>query len=249
MNKLNLDKPICFLDLETTGLNVKKDRIVEIGLIKISKDSNKEYTSLVNPEIEIPKEAFEVHGINNELVQDEPTLSVIAPKLLSFIEDCILAGFNILEYDLKLLFWDLNRVGVQFEYWKYPILDIKVLHDKIYRRNLSSLYEFYTGQKPVNAHTAIEDVRMTREILDKQYEKHNLPEFSSELVDFANWSTGKLDFSNKFILKDGQAYFNFGSNKGVLCRSDKAYLTWMLTSDFDEDVKIIAKAILDGKIK
>lgn len=248
INKLKLTKPICFFDVETTGLDVKKERIVEIAVLKLNNISREEFVTYINPGISIPKEASSIHGITDDIVEEAPTLKEVWPTIVSFMGDCVLGGFNIISYDVPLLFWELDRCDIEFDYWKYPLLDIKTLHEKLNRRDLSSIYQLYTNKTLINAHMAITDVRATVEIFEEQCKKYELPNDLDNLVSLSQWGT-RLDFSNKFIIKDGEAYYNFGVNKGVLARNDKKYLTWMLSSDFTQDVKIIVKNILNGNIK
>jgi DNA polymerase-3 subunit epsilon len=248
IDKLKLTKPICFFDVETTGLDVKKERIVEIAILKITNTGREQYTTYINPGISIPEQATKVHGITDDLVEDAPTLKEAWPKILAFIGDCVLAGYNIITYDVPLLFWELDRHNIEFDYWKYPLLDIKTLHEKLNRRDLASIYQLYTNKTLENAHVAMTDVKATVEIFEEQCKKYELPNDLNELVSLSQWGT-RLDLSNKFVIKDGETYYNFGVNKGVLARDDKKYLTWMLSSDFTQDVKIIVKNILNGNIK
>ena len=164
--KLNLEKPIVFFDLETTGVNIGTDRIVEISVLKVFPNGNKESkTWLVNPEMEIPKDSTDIHGITNEQVVTEPTFNELAPKVSELIAGCDLAGFNSNRFDIPLLAEELMRAGIDFDMNDRKAIDVQVIFHKKEQRTLSAGYQFYCGKELEGAHGAEADTNATYEIL------------------------------------------------------------------------------------
>ncbi|NDK17699.1 MAG: 3'-5' exonuclease, partial [Zetaproteobacteria bacterium] len=172
--ELNLSKPIVFFDLETTGINITKDRIVEIAILKILPNGNKESkTWLVNPEMEIPKEASDIHGITNERVVTEPTFKELAPQISEMIKGCDLAGFNSSRFDIPLLAEELLRVGYDFDMKNRAAVDVQVIFHKKEQRTLSAAYQFYCNSDLKDAHSAMADTTATYEVLKAQLDKYD----------------------------------------------------------------------------
>jgi len=181
--KLNLTKPIVFFDLETTGVNIGSDRIVEISILKVFPNGNKESkTWLVNPEIEIPQGATDVHGITNEQVVTEPTFKELAPKVNEMIADSDLAGFNSNRFDIPLLAEELMRAGIDFDMNNRKAIDVQVIFHKKEQRTLGAGYQFYCGKELEGAHGAEADTNATYEILLAQLEKYDDIENSVEAL-------------------------------------------------------------------
>ncbi len=238
MNQLILHKPICFFDLETTGLQISKDRIVEISILKILPNGNKESkTWLVNPEMEISKESIAIHGISNEKVEKEPTFKELAPKILEMIKGCDLGGYNSNKFDVPLLAEELLRCGHDFDLSKHKLVDVQVLFHKLEPRTLSAAYKFYCGKELIDAHSASADTLATYEILLAQIEKYNeikndinfLSEFSSQ--------TKNVDLAGFIIYNEKkEETFSFGKYKGQVVinvlEKDPGYFGWIQNADF-----------------
>jgi DNA polymerase-3 subunit epsilon len=236
--ELKLKKPIIFFDLETTGINIASDRIVEISILKVFPNGNKESkTWLVNPEIEIPKEASDIHGITNEKVVTEPTFKELAQQVNDLIEGCDLAGFNSNRFDIPLLAEEMLRANVDFDMKNRVAIDVQVIFHKKEERTLSAGYEFYCGKSLENAHSAEADTLATYEILKAQLDKY---EDLENDVDFLNkYSTfrERADFAG-FIQYDEEEdeIFTFGKYKGQkvanILKTDKGYFSWIQNADF-----------------
>ena len=252
--ELKLTKPIIFFDLETTGINIANDRIVEISILKIYPNGNKESkTWLVNPIIEIPKEASDIHGITNEKVLNEPTFKELAPQISKIIDGCDLAGFNSNRFDIPLLAEEMLRVGLNFDMKGRKSIDVQVIFHKKEERTLSAGYKFYCGKDLENAHSAEADTNATYEILEAQLEKYS--DLKKD-VDFLNeYSTHikRADFAG-FILfdEDGDEIFSFGKYKGKkavdILKTDKGYFSWIENADFPLYTKKVMKDIRDREL-
>jgi DNA polymerase-3 subunit epsilon len=214
--QLNLNKPICFFDLETTGTNISKDRIVEISILKVHPDGKEEtYTKLVNPTIPIPPEVTKVHGISDADVADAPTFKEIAKEVHSFIKDADLGGFNSNRFDIPLLAEEMLRAELDFDMKNRVAVDVQTIYHKMEQRTLSAAYKFYCDKNLEDAHSAEADTRATYEVLKAQISKYDslendtkfLAEFSSrrKFADFA----GFLAYN-----KEGDKYFPLGKQKG-----------------------------------
>jgi DNA polymerase-3 subunit epsilon len=236
--ELKLTKPICFFDLETTGINVTKDRIVEIAILKVFPNGNKEsYTWRVNPEMPIPAETTLIHGISDEMVANEPTFKELAHKVYALIKDSDLGGFNSNRFDIPLLAEELLRAEIDFDLKKSFAVDVQTIFHKMEKRTLEAAYKFYCNKDLVNAHSAAADTEATYEVLKAQLERYPdlennmgyLAEFSShkDKADFA----GFINYNN-----DGEEVFAFGKYKDKLVaeilETDAGYFGWLLNADF-----------------
>tara|TARA_R110001606_G_C15335877_1_gene646040 strand:- start:741 stop:1568 length:828 start_codon:yes stop_codon:yes gene_type:complete len=246
--KLKLEKPIVFFDLETTGVNIGTDKIVEISILKVFPNGNKESkTWLVNPEVEIPKEASDIHGITNEQVVTEPTFKELASQVNELIADCDLAGFNSNRFDIPLLAEELMRAGIDFDMNNRKAIDVQVIFHKKEQRTLSAGYQFYCGKELEGAHGAEADTSATFEILLAQLEKYeDIGTSVDELSAFS--SHGKrADFAG-FILfnDDDQEIFSFGKYKNrtveEVFKENPGYNNWMQNADFP----LFTKKVLAG---
>lgn len=247
--ELALKKPIVFFDLETTGVNIGTDRVVEIAILKVFPNGNKESkTWLVNPEIEIPKEASYIHGITNEKVVTEPTFKELAPAISDMIAGCDLAGFNSNRFDIPLLAEELMRAGIDFDMKNRKAIDVQVIYHKKEQRTLSAGYQFYCGKELEGAHGAEADTNATYEILLAQLKKYDdIGNSVAELSDYS--SHGKrADFAG-FILfnEDGQEIFSFGKYKGRTVEEvfveNPGYNAWIQNADFPLYTKKVLKEI------
>ncbi len=246
---LNLTKPICFFDLETTGVNISKDRIVEISILKVFPNGTEESkTWLVNPEMPIPKEVVEIHGISDEKVANEPTFVALAKDISSMIKDSDLAGFNSNRFDIPLLAEEMLRVGMDFDMKNRLAIDVQTIFHKMEQRTLSAAYKFYCNENLDNAHSAEADTNATYQVLKAQLEKYEELENNSKFL--AEFSSRKkfADLAG-FISynKDGEECFSFGKHKGKrvvdLLESEPGYFGWLLNADFPLYTKKVLTAI------
>ncbi|MDW5290089.1 3'-5' exonuclease [Formosa sp. PL04] len=246
---LILKKPICFFDLETTGINISKDRIVEIAILKVFPDGTEESkTWLVNPEMPIPQEVTEIHGISDADVADAPTFKELAKDVYGMIKDSDLGGFNSNRFDIPLLAEEMLRAEVDFDMKSTLAVDVQTIFHKMEQRTLSAAYKFYCGKDLENAHSAAADTLATYEVLKAQVERYEelenntkfLSEFSSrkQFADFA----GFIAFN-----KAGEECFAFGKhkNKKVLdvLNDEPGYFGWLLNADFPLYTKKVLTAI------
>lgn len=235
---LKLFKPLVFFDLETTGINIAKDRIVEISIIKIHPDGKEEQlTQRINPEIEIPKQASDIHGITNEMVLNEPKFKEFAQRIKEFIKGCDLAGFNSTRFDIPLLAEEMLRAEVDFSMKNRLSIDVQTIFHKKEQRTLSAAYQFYCQKNLDNAHSAEADTRATFEVLLAQLERYQ--DLEKDVKSLSEFSThrDRADFAG-FILFDneGNEIFSFGKYKGqkvteVLAK-DQGYYGWIQQADF-----------------
>ncbi|HAT63418.1 MAG TPA: DNA polymerase III subunit epsilon [Flavobacteriaceae bacterium] len=236
--ELQLNKPICFFDLETTGVNVASDRIVEISILKVFPNGNKEsHTWRVNPEMPIPPVVSAIHGITDEMVANEPTFKELAPKVFQLIKDSDLGGFNSNRFDIPLLAEEMLRADIDFDMKKALSVDVQTIFHKMEKRTLEAAYKFYCDKNLDNAHSAEADTMATYEVLKAQLSKYEelendinfLADFSShrEFADFA----GFIGYN-----KNGEEVFNFGKHKGTLVEEvlekEPGYFGWLLNADF-----------------
>ncbi len=247
--ELNLVNPIVFFDLETTGINIANDKIVEISILKIFPNGNKESkTWLVNPEIEIPANVVAVHGITNEKVANEPTFKELAPKIYEMIADADLAGFNSNRFDIPLLAEELLRVGIDFDMDNKKAIDVQVIFHKKEQRTLSAGYQFYCGKDLEGAHSAEADTLATYEILKAQLDKYEDLENNVEALSEFSAHTKRADFAG-FILFDDEKeeIFSFGKYKGrkveEVLKENPGYNSWIQQADFPLYTKKVLRLI------
>lgn len=245
--ELKLNKPIVFFDLETTGINIAKDRIVEISILKIFPNGTQESkTWLVNPEIEIPEEAIAIHGITNEKVVTEPTFKELASEINKMIADSDLAGFNSNRFDIPLLAEEFIRAGVKFEGKNRATIDVQTIFHKKEERTLSAAYKFYCNTELEDAHSAEADTKATYEILKAQLDKYS--DLKNDIGYLAKYSTfsKRADYAG-FIMynEDGDEVFTFGKYKNKLVkevlRNDKGYFSWIQNAEFPLYTKQVLK--------
>jgi len=246
---LKLSKPIVFFDLETTGVNIGKDRIVEISILKVFPNGNKESkTWLVNPEVEIPAESSAIHGITNEKVVTEPTFKELAAKVNEMISGCDLAGFNSNRFDIPLLAEELMRAGIDFDMKNRKAIDVQVIFHKKEQRTLGAGYQFYCGKELEGAHGAEADTNATYEILLAQLDKYD--DIGNTVDDLSEFSThGKrADFAGFILMnEDDQEIFSFGKYKGrtvvEVLKENPGYHNWIQNADFPLYTKKVLKEI------
>lgn len=243
--KLQLKRPIVFFDLETTGINITKDRIVEISIIKVSpgqEDSPVVKTRRINPEMHIPEEATAVHHITDEDVANEPTFRQVARSLADFMRGCDIAGFNSNRFDVPLLDEEFQRAGVDFDFHKARFVDVQTIFHKMEPRNLTAAYRFYCDKELVGAHGAAADTMATFEVLLAQLERYSdLPANVEELAKFSS-QNNNVDFMGRLVYDDnGREIINFGKYKGRVAEEvlaqDPGYYSWILNGDFAQNTK------------
>lgn len=250
--KLNLKNPIVFFDLETTGVNITSDRIVEISYLKVFPNGNEvSRTMRINPEMHIPEQASEVHGIYDDDVKDCPTFKQVAKDVAHDFEGADIAGFNSNRFDVPLLAEEFLRAGVDLDMTRRKFIDVQVIFHKMEQRTLSAAVKFYCGKELEGAHSADADTRATYEVLQAQLDRYDelqndiawLSEFSSHTnnVDFA----GRIVYDNK-----GVEVFNFGKYKGIpvveVLRRDPGYYSWIMQGDFSLNTKQVLTRIKLG---
>ena len=251
---LKISKPICFFDLETTGVNVSLDRIVEISILKIFPNGNKESkTWLVNPGVPIPSEASNIHGITNDIVKNEPLFKMIASDIKSMINNCDLAGFNSNKFDIPLLAEELLRSEIDFSLDNVATIDVQNIFHKMEQRTLSAAYQFYCGKSLDNAHSSKADTLETYEVLESQIEKYDdLENNVSFLSDFSK--RGKNVDLAGFIKynEDNIPCFSFGKHKGktvdYVLENESGYFGWLLNADFPMYTKKVLTQIRLNKL-
>lgn len=246
---LNLTKPICFFDLETTGVNITNDRVVEISILKVYPNGNKESkTWLVNPEMPIPAVVSAIHGVTDERVVNEPTFKQLAPEINAMIKDADLAGFNSNRFDIPLLAEEMLRADLDFDMKGRVAVDVQTIFHKMEQRTLGAAYKFYCDKSLENAHTAEADTLATYEVLKAQVERYD--ELENDTKFLAEFSSRKkfADFAG-FISydKEGKEVFSFGKHKGKLVTEvldkEPGYFGWLLNADFPLYTKKVLTAI------
>ncbi len=236
--KLNLKNPIVFFDLETTGINIVSDRIVEISYLKVMPNGREmTKTILVNPTVPIPKEASEVHGIYDKDVADCPTFKDVAKEIVNDIEGCDLAGYNSNRFDIPLLAEELLRADVDIDFRKRKFVDVQVIFHKKEQRTLSAAYQFYCKKTLENAHSAEADTKATYEILKSQLDRYSDLENDMDFLSKYTSYNRNVDFAGRIIYNDkDEEIFNFGKYKGQkvedVFSKDLGYYGWILNSDF-----------------
>lgn len=249
---LELTKPICFFDLETTGINIVKDRIVEISILKLFPNGTKKQQSwLINPEMPIPAEVTAIHGISDDQVVNEPTFKQLAKEIYGWFKDADLAGFNSDRFDIPMLIEELLRVGVDVDLKRMVSIDVQTIFHKMEKRTLTAAYKFYCDRDLEDAHSAEADTLATYEVLEAQLNKYpNLPKDVKSLSKFTS-RQNRLDFAGMIIQNEnGDPIFNFGKHKGSLVlgilEREPGYFGWILGADFPRYTKKVLTQIKLG---
>ncbi|MBR9998152.1 MAG: 3'-5' exonuclease [Cyclobacteriaceae bacterium] len=252
---LHLKNPLIFFDLETTGTNISRDKIVEMAAVKLLPDGQKiSRVLLINPMIPIPAEVSLIHGITDDDVKDAPPFKNIARELARFFEGSDLAGFNIIKFDVPLLVEEFLRAGIDFDISNKKLLDAQKIFHLMEKRNLSSAYKFYCNKDLEDAHSALADTLATLEVFEEQVKRYE----GNEVKDLLGKTIGRIenemdtlhqitnqkmvDLAGRMIFNEkDEEIFNFGKHKGKrvvdVFKSEPAYYDWMLNSDFPLDTK------------
>ncbi|MEJ6735839.1 MAG: 3'-5' exonuclease [Flavobacteriales bacterium] len=246
---LKLTRPLAFFDLETTGLNIATDRIVEISIVKILPNGEKEIkTELINPTIPISQESIEIHGITEEKIKDKATFKEIASDIDAFIKDCDLAGFNSNRFDVPLLAEEFLRAGIDFNVTDRKLVDVQNIFHKMEQRTLVAAYKFYCAKDLTNAHSAEADTTATYEILEAQIEKYTELSGDTEFLSEFSQMTRNADLLGRFVYNNENVIvFNFGKHKGkavtAVLEKEPGYYSWMMNGDFPLYTKKVMKDI------
>jgi DNA polymerase-3 subunit epsilon len=253
MMDLKLERPLIFFDLETTGTVIQKDRIVEISVVKVFPDGKQQvHTRKLNPEMPIPKAASDVHGITDEDVKDAPTFQVVAENLYKYFENCDLGGYNILKFDIPVLIAEFKRAGIDFSVEDKKVVDVFNIFCKLFPRTLTAAYKFFCGKELADAHSAEADTLATLDVLFGQLEKYpELPRDMDGLHDFSDMTDpDAVDKAGRFKWSGDEVVVNFGKNSGtplkVIAENDPGFLKWIVSKDFPEDTKDVARDALMG---
>ena len=236
--KLNLKRPIIFFDLETTGVDTAKDRIVEVSMIKVMPDGEEVVrTRRINPQMHIPEEASAIHGIKDEDVKDAPTFAQVAKSMAQFIEGCDFGGFNSNRFDLPMLVEEFLRAGVDVDFKRRRFIDVQNIFHKMEQRTLVAAYKFYCDKDLEAAHSAEADTRATYEVLKAQLDRY--PDLQNDVAALADFSERgqSADYAGRIGYDDkGEEIFNFGKYKGRkvsdVFRDEPSYYAWMMNGDF-----------------
>lgn len=247
--KLNLKRPIVFFDLETTGTDISKDRIVEICYIKVYPDGREvEYTKRVNPGMHIPECASAVHGIYDEDVKDAPLFKDVAREIANEFEGCDIAGFNSNRFDLPLLAEEFLRAQVDIDLSRHNAIDVQVLYHKREPRTLAAAHRFYCGEDFDNAHSALADTRATYNVLKAQLDHYDDLENDMDVLAKESSFTRNVDFAGRIVYDENEReVFNFGKYKGMpvdaVLDRDPGYYGWMMNGEFSLNTKQVLTRI------
>ena len=239
---MQLTKPLAFIDLETTGVNLSSDRIVEIAIVKILTDGTKSVKrKLINPGMPIPKQSSDVHGITDDMVKDAPSFKQAAHELKQFLDNCDLAGYNSNRFDIPLLMEEFLRADIDFDMKGRRMVDVQQIFHKLEPRTLSAAYSFYCQKTLEGAHSAEVDATATYEILEAQVNKYKDLGSTVDSILKVIGEDQIVDFARRFIFENGVEVFNFGKYKGKsvaeVLKSEPQYYDWMMRGDFPQHTK------------
>ena len=239
---LQLTKPLAFIDLETTGINLATDRIIEIAIVKVLTDGKRSVKrKLINPQMPIPKQSTDLHGITDEMVKDAPAFKEVAQELKQMLDGCDIGGYNSNRFDIPMLVEEFLRAEVDFDMKGRRLLDVQNIFHRMEQRTLSAAYKFYCNKVLDGAHSAEIDATATHEILIAQLERY--PDLGNS-IDSVLKLIGEepiVDFARRFIMENGVEIFNFGKYKGravaEVLRTEPQYYDWMMKGDFPQYTK------------
>lgn len=248
--KLNLTRPIAFIDLETTGVNISNDRIVEIAIVKILPDGSRQVKrKLINPLIPIPSGASDVHGITDDMVKDAPSFKQVANEIKQFMDNCDMGGYNSNRFDVPMLIEEFLRAGVSFSVDGRKLVDVQKVFHMMEQRTLGAAYKFYCNKVLDGAHSAEVDATATWEVLEAQIERY--PQIGDTVESIVKF-TGEddiVDFARRFVKENGIEVFNFGKHKGKpvtqVLKEEPQYYDWMMKGDFAMNTKLKLTEILN----
>lgn len=234
---LKLTRPLAFIDLETTGINLSTDRIVEIAIVKITVEGEKQVKrKLLNPEMSIPKTSSDIHGITDEMVKDAPTFKQVGNEIKQFLEHCDLGGYNSNRFDIPLLMEEMLRIGLEFDMKGRRLVDVQKIFHLMEQRTLSAAYKFYCNKNLEGAHGAEVDATATWEVLEAQVQRYPQLGDTVESIIKCIGDDQIVDFARRFVMENGVETFNFGKYKGKpvadVLKSEPQYYDWMMKGDF-----------------
>ncbi|MCM5528525.1 3'-5' exonuclease [Parasegetibacter sp. NRK P23] len=234
---LKLTRPLAFIDLETTGINLSTDRIVEIAIVKITVEGEKQVKrKLLNPEMPIPKTSSDIHGITDEMVKDAPTFKQVGNEIKQFLEHCDLGGYNSNRFDIPLLMEEMLRIGLEFDMKGRRLVDVQKIFHLMEQRTLSAAYKFYCNKNLEGAHGAEVDATATWEVLEAQVQRYPQLGDTVESIIKCIGDDQIVDFARRFVMENGVETFNFGKYKGKpvadVLKSEPQYYDWMMKGDF-----------------
>ena len=261
---LKINKPLVFFDIESTGLDIINDKIIEITILKISITGEKKiYTFKINPGISIPLENSKIHGIYDKDVKNSPSFRKVGNKIKQLINNCDLVGFNILKFDLPILIEEFRNNKIDFSIKNINIIDVQKLYHLMEKRNLSSAYKFYCNKTLKNSHSSFSDTNATYEIFINQLEKYNKKEvfdlkgnkmgkISNNLNEINNTlNNNMIDLEGRFIMENNVPIFNFGKYKGKkineILKKHPEYYNWIIKGKFSNDTKEKIKKIKNNQ--
>ena len=239
---LQLTKPLAFIDLETTGVNLATDRIIEIAIVKVLPDGKRSAKrKLINPQMPIPRQSSDIHGITDEMVKDAPTFKDVAHELKQMLDGCDIAGYNSNRFDIPMMVEEFLRAEIDFDMKGRKLIDVQNIFHRMEQRTLSAAYKFYCNKVLEGAHSAEIDATATHEILIAQLERY--PDLGTS-VDSVLKLIGEepiVDFARRFVMENGVEIFNFGKYKGravaEVLRTEPQYYDWMMKGDFPQYTK------------
>lgn len=250
MAQLTLKRPIIFFDLETTGTDNAKDRIVELAFIKILPDGKRDrYVKRLNPGMPIPPSSTAIHGIKDEDIKDAPLFKHIAHELYEWMRGCDLGGYNSSKFDLPLLAEEFLRTGINVDFTERQMIDVQQIFFKMESRSLSAAYAFYCGKQLENAHSAEADILATIEVLEAQLDRYT--DLSAEVKPLHDFTCGEqyVDYARRIVMREGHPVFNFGKHKGRkvedVFKEEPQYYDWMMQADFSLHTKQKISEILN----
>jgi len=251
---ISLAKPLVVFDLESTGLSVSLDRIIEIAYLKIFPNGVvMKGEILLNPEMSIPAEAVAIHGISDDQVKGQPTFRAKAQEVWEIFNGCCYSGFNIMNFDLPLLRREFLRLGMDFDYSAAKIIDAKVIYHFMEPRTLSAAYKFYCRKEHEAAHSALADVEVAAEVLQNQLKKYSEVRDWDFIYKIHHASDDRfVDNDRKFFWRNGEAHFSFSKHKGrslkEMAEQEPGFLEWIMAADFSQETKDIVKKALNGEL-
>ena len=252
--QIKLKRPLLFFDIESTGLNVATDRIVEISMIKVMPDGSRDIkTRRINPTIPISESARAVHGISDDDVKDCPTFAQLAKSMFQFMEGCDIAGYNSLKFDIPMLTEEFMRVGLDPKFRERNLVDVQVIFYRKEPRTLSGAYKYYCDKNLEDAHAAEADTMATLEVLEAQLDRY--PDLVNDVPSLAEFTTQKniMDYAARIVLDEHDVpIFNFGKHRGrsvkEVLEQEPSYYSWMMNGDFTQDTKnVLTKLYLESK--
>jgi len=240
---LQLVKPLAIIDLETTGINLSTDRIIEIAIVKIFPDGKKLVKrKLINPELPIPPTSTEIHGITDEMVKDAPTFRQAANEIRQFIDNADLAGYNSNRFDIPMLAEEFLRVTLDFDFKNRKLLDVQKIFHTMEQRTLAAAYKFYCNETLVDAHSAEADAQATWNVLQSQVERYPQLGLTVESILKCIGEENTVDFARRMVMEKGVEVFNFGKHKGrsvtEVLKAEPQYYDWMMKGDFPLHTKL-----------